>query len=888
MVGRLAGVAAANVTVASAGTVDFFALRDELVVWGNAAVNGLRDRATGVGRFDRTQRLVAAHSVLVVTAFYEALGEVLDGEPDLNLKAVKLSRAEQVALATGEWRGLGYGDLVGALIDRPPPIPTAYQPFEATLGELTRFYRSVTDRLAHFIQGLDAFEARASRATDALQRVVVRLIDRAVMRYVEAYRALAAQVPEFAIWSSTTDAQATRIAVGALGQSIRADAARHADVLHELITGQVDRLRVELAALQLGLQGVGWQLAGMAVGAAADARCVELATRYRHQLDRPILDSTDVPAYVALPSLGGGYVNPSGRMSLVEPSDKPATESWWSDKLLLDDLQGFFIGHLTSRWAVAAPLVVLGQPGSGKSVLTRVLAARLPETDFLAVRVELRTVPADAPIQTQIEEALFLTLGERVSWPDLSRSARSHGALPVVMLDGFDELLQATGINRADYLERVREFQEREAELDRPVAVVVTTRTVVANRARFPDGCVAVRLEPFAERHVRTWLDVWNDANRSSLQQQSLHPLTAEVALRHSELASQPLLLLLLALYDSKANALQHAGDGLGRVELYERLFADFVGRQVDKHGSDLMPDARRRAVEAEWRRLSAVALAMFNRGGDVITEAELDADLPHLLAPDDLARPGSETRDRALTAGQLLVGRFFFIHESRASRDTGTPEKSFEFLHATFGDFLAARLIVTALVDLADERIHRMHRRQPGVLDAGFFYAATSFVSVTRRAPLREFCEGMIAALPAVQRQRCHELVVELLPESGYAHPTWTLAGYEPQRHTVSARHAAFSANLVWLAMMLSDGPVDISDVMGEPADDRWRSYALLWYSQLGFEDHKGLVQTMRATWRRAAAGEALELSRKDRPPVSMVPSKLDPELLGPPHGRR
>src|SRR5262249_25068963 len=182
-VGRLAGVVAANVTVASAGTVDFFALRDELVAWGNATVNGLRDHATGVGRFDRTQRLVAAHSVLVVTAFYEALGEVLDGEPDLNLKAVELSRAEQVALATGEWRGPEHVDWVGPLIDRPPPMPTAYQPFEATLGELTRFYRLVTDRLAHFIRGLDAFEARESRATDALQRVVVRLIDRAVTRY---------------------------------------------------------------------------------------------------------------------------------------------------------------------------------------------------------------------------------------------------------------------------------------------------------------------------------------------------------------------------------------------------------------------------------------------------------------------------------------------------------------------------------------------------------------------------------------------------------------------------------------------------------------------------------------------------------------------------------
>jgi hypothetical protein len=33
--------------------------------------------------------------------------------------------------------------------------------------------------------------------------------------------------------------------------------------------------------------------------------------------------------------------------------------------------------------------------------------------------------------------------GERLDWPTLARS--SDGALPVVLLDGFDELLQATG-----------------------------------------------------------------------------------------------------------------------------------------------------------------------------------------------------------------------------------------------------------------------------------------------------------------------------------------------------------------------------------------------------------------------------------------------------------
>ncbi|MCW2917010.1 MAG: hypothetical protein JWN52_5078, partial [Actinomycetia bacterium] len=49
-------------------------------------------------------------------------------------------------------------------------------------------------------------------------------------------------------------------------------------------------------------------------------------------------------------------------------------------------------------------------------------------------------------------------------------------AMPVIMLDGFDELLQATGIGQTDYLEQVARFQEREGDQGRPVAVIVTSR----------------------------------------------------------------------------------------------------------------------------------------------------------------------------------------------------------------------------------------------------------------------------------------------------------------------------------------------------------------------------------------------------------------------------
>lgn len=844
--GRLTGVGAAAVTITTGGTVDFFALRDEVVKWGNSMVGQLRERTTGVRRFDRTQRLIAAHSVIVVTAFYEALDDELAEHPEFDLAAARLSAAEQAAIATSAPATGAYVDLVRALIDTPPPMPAPHRPFEVVLDELDGHYRRVAAALRAFLLNLSAYQGRSAAVGNALHLVEERLARRAVDHYSQSYRALAVQAPEFQVWSAMVDGQSTRA----------------------VLRDSVAELERQLAGLR----------AGQSTGTAAvDAVRDGLGRRYRTRLDRPILTSAHAPTHVLLPTLAEGYVNPPARIAVAGPSDLPATEAWWEDSPRVDDLQGFLIAHLSSPAAVLGPLVVLGQPGSGKSVLTRILAARLPQADYLVVRVELRSVPADCSVQAQLEGAVSQLLGERFSWPDLAR--RAGTALPVVIMDGFDELLQATGVHRADYLEEIQEFQRREAELDRPVAVLLTSRTVVADRARFPEGSVVARLEPFDEEQVRAWLNVWNTLNEAGLRTRSLLPLPADVALSHGELAGQPLLLLLLALYDAGANALQSTRGVIGSVELYERLFADFIAREVDRHGSGRTAHQRQAETEAEWRRLGAVALAMLNRGGDVVLEADLDLDLPHLLNPADLLGAGDPAPSRAhsvarpLTVGQLLVGRFFFIHESQATRDTGTPERSFEFLHATFGEYLAARLIVSALVDLADERIHQ-RRRPQAALDAGFFYAATSFVTIARRAPLWRFCRGMLAQLDVDRAGRCRELVIELLPEAGYPHPTWSLSGYEPRRKPVAARHAAFSANLVCLAVLLSDGPVDVTELVDEPVLVSWRQQAFLWRSQLDAEDRQRLWQTMRLEWRPGPGSATLQIRVEDGSDVGVYTS--------------
>jgi hypothetical protein len=541
--------------------------------------------------------------------------------------------------------------------------------------------------------------------------------------------------------------------------------------------------------------------------------------------------------------LGDTYVNPDYRAAAVGRTDRFAEEAWWGEQPVRDDLEAFMAGHLTSPQAVKAPLLILGQPGSGKSVLTQMLAARLPAAEFLVVRVVLREVEADADLQTQIEHAVRSVTGENLTWPDLVRSAGD--ALPVVMLDGFDELLQATGVSQTDYLMRIEGFQAREADQGRPVAVLVTSRTAVADRARPVDGMVVARLEPFRATQVGLWLGVWNKANTAGLASRGLQPLTPQTALQHPELASQPLLLLMLALYDGDGNRLQRADAALGEAELYERLLASFAGREVGKSRADLPGSMFDDAVERELLRLSVAAFAMFSRGRQWTSEAELDTDLAALLGPPD-SEPAREELRAPLSAAQVVAGRFFFIHEAMATRDN-TQLRTYEFLHATFGEFLVARLVASELSDLTEAARLAAGRARPTLADDAFLHAVLSFMPLTVRSAITPFLAERFDKLSELRRQQLRTLLLRLFRDSlGERHDT-RFGDYMPMPLTVPARHAAYSANLAFLAV-LAAGEVPASTLFPaarDPVED-WRKLALLWRSQLPPEAWTGMISAV------------------------------------------
>ena len=336
------------------------------------------------------------------------------------------------------------------------PAPSPTRGFEENTGEVNDWYVNFADVMNDMLQ-------------DPLARVGAKpdwktIVHGAVERYRSYFLALAAKVPEFMIWALLGEGAATRAAVAGLRKDIavaldaRRDALSRVELLLSLDAdrdGTMPDLRAAVARANGGI------------------------------LDQPIIpeDSRGYAPDITFPAAVEIYVNPRYRLAPPVEAARLADDHWWDRQPPRTDFDLMLAGYVASPNATRLPMLLLGHPGAGKSMLSKVFAARLPVSAYTVVRVPLRQVGANVPVVKQIEEALELATNGRVdSWWRLAD--QSEGTTRVVLLDGLDELLQATQNDRSGYLHEVMEFQRREGEQRRPVVVVVTSRTVVADRVQ--------------------------------------------------------------------------------------------------------------------------------------------------------------------------------------------------------------------------------------------------------------------------------------------------------------------------------------------------------------------------------------------------------------------
>ncbi|QFY13419.1 hypothetical protein GBF35_48785 [Nonomuraea phyllanthi] len=811
--GRLAG---SGLTVATAGGSDvalgLFDLKGEVERLAQDAASVVRERVGGLTRFERSELLEAAHAVIIVAAFFAALDD-LDAElrTTLNTTTLELVRAEQAALAAG--RPTGSGRLAGLVevLNTPGSLPDMYDQWVE--APLAAYYQTLTVRLLEFGPGTavwDRTDATTRRRwTAALKAHLPKL---ATTRYEKMLRQLAGDYPEVAFWAHQT------------GVRVLLDELRAA--------------RQDVADTGTKLAGLAAMVRWMSQGRAPDELRTALAVEYRTQVDRPLTDPDAVPDGVRLPKLHDIYINPSysrlTRLGRAVEQPEQVSEGGWRTAERGDDLETFLLQHLISPAATRAPLVVLGQPGAGKSLLTQMLAAELPPDDYLVVRVELRNVSADADIQRQIEEALHQLTTVEHEWRTVAASCAP--ALPVVLLDGFDELLQASTTVHFDYLEKVKDFQDREARHGRPAAVIVTSRTAVADQVRYPRDSVVVRLEEFTDRQVRRWVDSWHAANPH-------RALNAEEALAHGVVARQPLLLFMLALFHADGGELQGR---IGRTELYESLFSRFAEREVDKRGRHLSERDRRVLVARELYVMSMVAFSMFNRSSQSVSDEDLARDLEALPFGGDLSR-GDTARE--------LAGRFFFklfVHRNQAV-EGHTTHRRYEFLHASFGEFLVGRWIADELVRMVQRLLKNADDPVPVPPDDSRLRTVASFSVLIDRARVVEVISDRLRARPPEELVELRTLLIRLFRECMDSRAAELVSpAYEPIRLGVPARFAVYSANLcillVQTAAALSTADpsltrIPISAFPGFFATTR------SWYAHLHPRSWYDLVDVVRVT---------------------------------------
>jgi hypothetical protein len=193
-----------------------------------------------------------------------------------------------------------------------------------------------------------------------------------------------------------------------------------------------------------------------------------------------------------------------------------------------------------------------------------------------------------------------------------------------------------------------------------------------------------------------------------------------------------------------------------------------------------------------------------------------------------------------------VTLGRFFFVHESQATRD-GARLRTYEFLHATFGEYLLARLIMRELGDLADAAHLTAARNRPALPDDAFLHAVTSFMPLSMRGTVISFAAEQLRALPAPHLEQLCAVMLELFHEALDPRYDARYGDYVPLRLPVPARYAAYSANLATLAVLACQD-VHAGSMFPDAHDpvQAWRDLALLWRSQLPAEGWSGLMDAI------------------------------------------
>ena len=697
-------------------------VKDRLVELGKKVYNCIVQRIEP-DYIHRADQIRAAYALICYTSYFETLQSGLPKNIREKLKQTFEKKKELIeenteTVSNDIHCNMFYADHVTS--------------FSEIKEQLILVYEQITNGLIKVVDESEIFNPerkQEKQQLETLKKKLEKLPEQAIQVYEAQYLQLADQFSDFAFFAQMENFEGLHHAIkenkSALSQ------------LAEI----TDKIDVGLSNLNSVVQAIATNNTAKQVQDIVK----DLKNKYESIINETIIDAKEIKAdtetiSLQFPKIVDAFIPQSYKcMSYNNKETHLEDEKIWEKLEIQHDINKFFVKYLYSPDNIEYPLIILGHPGSGKSLLTKVLSAQLTSKSYTVIRIPLREVKADSDIDVLVEDQIKKLTNRSISSQGYGEFASQFKEKPlIIILDGYDELLQAKGDVFSNYLMKVRSFQQDQRSMNRPVRIIITSRITLIDKARIPENSTIVRLMEFDKEQRQTWINIWNKINadyfkKNNIQKFSLPFDDNKKKSSIIELAEQPLLLLMLAIYDSEANELAQTSN-IKRTELYDNLLRRFIRRERGRYVpgfSDKSVQEQEEIIDQEMNRLGVVAIGMYNRQKVVIHSRQLENDLSLFEA----RRTDGSPKAHTLKESESVLGGFFFIHKSTAQdidAHSDNSESAYEFLHNTFGEFLAADFILRNTInEVKDLLILRKYKlsglenklSNPDSYNPGWFY---------------------------------------------------------------------------------------------------------------------------------------------------------------------
>ena len=653
---------------------------------------------------ERCNRIREAYAILWIASFFDAFENT-----------VRKSTQKKLALAAKEKESIARIIWPSDNLDSEFDLPELIYDMDKVCAHLKNLYTNMAERLQIIISGLAFSEVSCDSdprniELQQLNIALKELPDKALETFKIQYFNLCSQFGEFATLMSFEREQEYKLEIEA-----------RFSALAELLTNT--RSESELTFQQMDSLLLSYSEARQKQEAAKVIK--NLNEHYKYVIHQPIVKNNQdnlvfpSPDPLIYPLLEDSFI--PQRYKLMEYKSNTIRlelkNEWdkYPDQKDLFTYLGKYLSHVQS---VSCLMLILGDPGSGKSRLTEIISAMPNVNTELVVRIPLRKY-WNLIGKREIEDIICKQIEQDGNYKPIKSFQWLVGEKPqypsTIIFDGYDEIQQATGSSYSDFLTNLSTFQESCLEKGQPVRIIITSRKALIDKVDIPIGTLVVNLLPFDEYQKERWINIWNRTNHEQFKKAGLKDFALPDNIDIQDLSRLPLLLLMLAIFDAdfenKQNALEtiieKTENHFNRTHLYDKLIRRFVRRELSKSKAYLQTTSNERTTmeQLKMEKLGITALGMFAREKLDITVHELK---------DDFLKLGTSTKksgkEGTLKAEEVFLGSFFFIHESRTEEllSQGIIDEtiqhnthaSYTFLHKTFYEFLTANYILDCLFE--------------------------------------------------------------------------------------------------------------------------------------------------------------------------------------------